>query len=410
MHIKKYRAATVKEAFALAQAELGDDAVLLRQRTLEADGLFGLKNRAQVEITVAVDRAEVLPVSAAASSRSASLGEQIVGKGGGTAEGSDVEYDALRRELHYIRQMLHRQNVAQGRLPEPLSAWHAALTECALPSTIVNELLGQLDDVLTATALQRPDMVAAALIQRLTAQLSQSYSTIQPGKPGYPLVFMLVGPTGVGKTTTIAKLAAQYSLEKRLPIALITADTFRIGAVSQLRTYSDLIKAPLEVAYTPQELAAQVANHRDKALILVDTPGRSPTDTEQLEVLRSFVEILPAPHLQIAVAAGTQLADARRIIDRFSVIPASGLLLTKLDETDLFGPAYMLAAETELSFSYFTTGQRVPEDIEPASNETLVGRLVQLAKRTVAVPAPTVAASIAPQETRPAYGALAPTR
>jgi flagellar biosynthesis protein FlhF len=214
----------------------------------------------------------------------------------------------------------------------------------------------------------------------MIGEMAPPCGPLQPGKPGKPLVFVLVGPTGVGKTTTIAKLAAHYVMQKRMPIALITADTFRIGAVNQLRTYSELMQTPLDVAYTPLELSQLVEKHQDKALILIDTPGRSPLDAEQLAILESFVTVLGKPYLQIALAAGTPLVDARRIIERFSIVPPQGVIITKVDETNCFGPTCALLAERQLPLSYFTTGQRVPEDIEVATNEDLLERLLSLVR------------------------------
>lgn len=424
MHVKKYRAATTKEAFALARAELGDEAVLLHQRTLQDDARPG--GAGPVEITVAVDveetdspAADVRPffpasyaspqpprpgsgrvLAASASARplepgpvqaqkrpaplpftrpqSASSGAPDLAVG---TQGAASGYEALWREIHSIRTLL--QNEANAALPEPLKLWRAALIDAMLPAAMVDTLLLGLETVLTPPALMQPDLVAATLARRLSAELPPVRGAVQAGRPGRPLIFVLVGPTGVGKTTTLAKLAARYSVQHRLPVALITADTFRIGAVGQLRTYSDLIRAPLEVAYTPQELAGHVARHQDKAVIFVDTPGRSPMDTDQLEVLRAFVGALPNPHLQIALAAGTLLPDARRIVERFSVAPPAALLLTKLDETGLCGPACALLAELNVPLSYFTVGQRVPEDIEVARNETLIERLLQSVRQQV---------------------------
>ncbi|MEZ4836930.1 MAG: hypothetical protein R2873_33875 [Caldilineaceae bacterium] len=276
--------------------------------------------------------------------------------------------------------MLQQHNAPQVAT-EAIERWRTALRDAMLPGQLVDEVLYGLDEILTPAALQRSDMVSATLAQRLSATMPSPMGALRPGRPGNPLVFVLVGPTGVGKTTTLAKLAARYSIHHRLPVALITADTFRIGAVGQLRTYSDLMRAPLEIAYTPQELADHVARHQDKAVIFVDTPGRSPTDTEQLEILRSFVSVLPNPHLQIAIAAGTLLGDARRIVERFSVTKPSGLLFTKLDETTVMGPACALLAQTQLPLSYVTTGQRVPEDIELANVDRLIERTLQGARR-----------------------------
>ncbi len=406
MRVKKYRAATTKEAFALARAELGDEVVLLHQRTLNTDPRLG---SLMVEVTVAIDVEEpaaakpevraFFPTTYASPRPSTPDTGRVLSPGSTTRQPAPAllpaprrpappqpephavasEYDALWREIRHIRSLLQRQNGSPDNPTEPLGVWRTALREAMLPNPMIDTLLLGIEDVLTPSAIQRPEMVANTIAQRLSAELPTPTGPLRPGRPGNPLVFVLVGPTGVGKTTTLAKLAARFSMHHRLPVALITADTFRIGAVGQLRTYSDLIRSPLEVAYTPQELAGHVDRHQDKSIIFIDTPGRSPTDTDQLEVLRSFIEVLPNPHLQIALAAGTNLADARRIVDRFAMVPPSGIVLTKLDETSLFGPACAVLAEASIPLSYFTQGQRVPEDIDVASNEKMIDRMLQQA-------------------------------
>lgn len=401
MTVKKYRGATSKEAFALARAELGEDVVLLHQRTVDGDPRLGIQPH--IEITAAVDIEEgAIPVRAEGarpvsrspyptptiapppvlSSAAKPTTNQPRSPRPSTPE-STPDYDTLWREVRYIRSILQQQGGSASPHTQLLNLWRSALRESMLPETVIDNLLFGLDEILTPSALQQSEIVAATLSQRLIGEIPPASGAIRAGAPGQPLIFALVGPTGVGKTTTLAKLAARYSVQYRLPVALITADTFRIGAVGQLRTYSDLMRAPLEVAYTPQELAGHVDRHRDKAIIFIDTPGRSPTDTEQLEVLRSFMAVLPNPHLQIAVAAGTLLADAQRIVERFSVVRPSGILLTKLDETTLLGPACALLAASGLPISYVTTGQRVPEDIEIAAVEKLVDRLFHMASQKI---------------------------
>ncbi|MCL4835648.1 MAG: flagellar biosynthesis protein FlhF [Caldilineaceae bacterium] len=391
MKVKQYRAVTLQEAFAQAQAEMGEDAVLLHQKDVLQPAQLGQRARTLVEITVGVDQSQnpttkgvereaivrrFAPPTAPTSARPTPF---FAAPAAPPTRGQD-EFDSLRREIAQIRSLLQRRNRQSANLLPALSDWSNALAECALPDSWIDRLLDGLDEMLTPTALRRSDMVSGALTRRMAAEMASPLGALQPGKPGNPLVFLLVGPTGVGKTTTIAKLAAHFALQKRLPIAIITADTFRIGAVSQLRTYSELMQAPLEVAYTPDELSQQIAKHQDKALILVDTPGRSPADGEQLAILESFVAGVEKPHLQIALAAGTPLADARRIIQRFSIVPPQGVVLTKVDETDYFGPICALLAECQLPLSYMTTGQRVPEDIQIASNEELLARMLLQAR------------------------------
>lgn len=390
MKVKQFRAVTLQEAFAAAQAEFGEDAVLLHQKEVIQQAGPGRRGQTLVEITVGLDepaQSELRPPAPQPATPSLPRFTP------GPAPAESAEFQKLRRELAEIRSLLQRRDRNAGDLPEALAAWSDALYAGGLPSHWIDRLLDGLDEMLTPAALGRAELVAAALHRRLAAEMTAPIGPLQPGKSGQPLVFVLVGPTGVGKTTTIAKLAAHFALQKRLPIAIITADTFRIGAVSQLRTYSELIQAPLDVAYTPQELSQLVVKHRDKALILVDTPGRSPADRDSLAVLDGFVAAIERPHLQIALAAGTPLADARRILDRFAVAPPQGVILTKLDETEQVGPVCALLAERQLPLSYFTNGQRVPEDIAVASNDALLDQLLQtagshLAGEKAALPSP----------------------
>jgi len=178
----------------------------------------------------------------------------------------------------------------------------------------------------------------------------------------------LIGPTGVGKTTTLAKLAANYCLVEHKRVALVTVDTFRIAAIPQLRTYADIIGVPLEVVYTASELNEVLKRFADRDLILVDTPGGSPRNTKQLEVLKEYLDAVESKEVYLAVASPTKYRDMVEIFKRFSIASIDGLLFTKIDETDRFGPLVNLLNETKARLTYLTTGQNVPQDIELADS------------------------------------------
>lgn len=184
-----------------------------------------------------------------------------------------------------------------------------------------------------------------------------------------PRIVALVGPTGVGKTTTVAKLAARFTVGRKSKIALVTIDTFRVGAVEQLKTYSRIMGLPLEVASTPKELEKAISLHCDKDLILIDTVGRSPKDYETIENLKEMLSVPFSIETHLCVAATTRERELRSIVESFSVLPISRLLFTKLDESFSFGAIINLQLEKKLPLSFFTKGQRVPEDIEPATGK-----------------------------------------
>jgi flagellar biosynthesis protein FlhF len=178
----------------------------------------------------------------------------------------------------------------------------------------------------------------------------------------------LIGPTGVGKTTTLAKLAANYSLVEHKRVALVTVDTFRVAAIPQLRTYADIIGVPLEVVYTPADLKEVLSRFGDRELVLVDTPGGSPRNSKQLEVLKEYLDSVEMKDVYLAVASPTRYRDMVDVYNRFSIARIDGLLFTKIDETDRFGPLVNLLNETRARLTYLTTGQNVPQDIELADS------------------------------------------
>jgi flagellar biosynthesis protein FlhF len=185
--------------------------------------------------------------------------------------------------------------------------------------------------------------------------------------PGRRTVVALVGPTGVGKTTTIAKLAAHYRLREQCSVGLITVDTYRIAAVEQLKTYAQIMDLPLEVVATPREMHAAVDRLADADLVLIDTAGRSPRDAVRLSELRGLLGQSQADevHLVLSAASGPDSIDIAA--GAFSTVGASALVLTKLDEAVSLDWLPVLLKRHRLPLSYTTNGQNVPDDIQPAS-------------------------------------------
>ena len=186
----------------------------------------------------------------------------------------------------------------------------------------------------------------------------------------------LIGPTGVGKTTTLAKIAAKFVLEKNAKTALITADTYRISAVEQIKTYSDILGLPLEIVYSPMELARAIRRHSDKNLILIDTAGRSQFNRDQMRELQDFLKISPYIERHLVLSATTKKRDAADIIEKFSVCNPNRLVLTKTDETSSTGALLDLLREKNIPLSYITHGQSVPDDILPASPDSMADVLL----------------------------------
>ena len=190
-------------------------------------------------------------------------------------------------------------------------------------------------------------------------------------------IVALLGTTGVGKTTTLAKIAAKFVLEQRTNVALITADTYRISAVEQLKTYSDILELPLEIVYNPAELALAIERHRNKELILIDTAGRSQHNEYQMRELEEFLRINPRIEKHLVISSTTKLTDARQIMNKFSQVTPDRIIFTKTDETGSLGMIINLLRDNTYSLSYLTTGQSVPDDIERANADVLANLLIK---------------------------------
>jgi flagellar biosynthesis protein FlhF len=183
---------------------------------------------------------------------------------------------------------------------------------------------------------------------------------------GQRRVVAVVGPTGVGKTTTIAKLAANLHLSEKRRIGLITIDTFRVGGVDQLRTYAEVIGLPMRSASTATELVQALDEFSDCELVLIDSAGRSPRDEQRIQELRDLLSDASIDEIHLVLNLSSSHRSLMSLVERFRVLRPTHLILSKLDEAGGLGAIYSAARGADLPLSYFTTGQAVPDDIEPA--------------------------------------------
>ena len=203
-------------------------------------------------------------------------------------------------------------------------------------------------------------------------------STITPAEEGPKTVFF-VGPTGVGKTTTIAKIASKFSVEQKKKVALLTADTYRIAAAEQLRTYANILEVPFRIIYTIEEMESALKDFTNFDYVFVDTAGHSHQNEEQKNVMGSFihsVDSLTQKEVYLVVSATTKYRDLRSIADAYSQITDYKLIFTKLDETTALGNLLNLKLYTGADLSYVTCGQNVPDDIEDFNAQRTVKNLL----------------------------------
>jgi flagellar biosynthesis protein FlhF len=304
--------------------------------------------------------------------------------GGGTPGAAPA--DPIREELSAIRRMVSQvlqtssrsgASVPGLRMPEALFRHYARLIENEVAQEVADSIVSAVRDELTPAELTDDEIVRLAVLRHLEALLPVDPSVSVPsrGPDGRPLTVALVGPTGVGKTTTIAKLAASYRLRHGRKVALITSDTYRIAAVDQLRTYANIIGVPLKVVHTPDEMRQACRSLSDADVVLIDTAGRSPGDAARLEELRGFVEAAEPHQVHLVLASTACEAAMMRTIERFAPLRANLVLFTKLDEAANLGVMVNVARRINARLSYVTTGQEVPDDIEPGRSDRLA-RLV----------------------------------
>ncbi len=232
---------------------------------------------------------------------------------------------------------------------------------------------------------QEPDQCRDFLTGTIASLVQTSGPLWSPGEPQKRI--SLVGTTGVGKTTTIAKLAAEAMTQSGARVALVTIDTYRIAAVEQLKVYGEIMGLPVEVVLSPEQLQEAFRRHQDKDLILIDTAGRSPRDEDQIEELNQFLGKESKVENCLVLAAPTEERLQQKTLEAFSSLPLSRLIFTKLDETDRCGTLINIPIQCNLPLAYLTNGQQVPEDLlraEPRMvSELVMGKTEEMRKVAV---------------------------
>ncbi len=262
-----------------------------------------------------------------------------------------------------------------GEMPAPLFDLYKKMMDNDVSAEMADHLVGAVRDRLDKSELHDPIVVRQALLREIEQTIrtrSESLLNIDHHAAGSrPRIIALVGPTGVGKTTTVAKLAATYKLRHHKKVGLITSDTYRIAAVDQLRTYAGIIGLPLRVANTPDEMKAAIDELHHRDIIIIDTAGRSQNNAKRIEELAGFAQIASPDetHLVLSTTVGENVM--RKTAERFRALGPDRCILTKLDEAVTTGPIAGLCDRIGLPLSFVTVGQEVPDDLEPARADRL---------------------------------------
>lgn len=422
MKIKEFVALTLKEGLQKVRQEMGAEAVILETHKLRKGGILGIGARDHFKIVaatgitvdshapganghgvrtaakarpqqsaVAVEERIATAQAAQNSARSgtATLAPNAAARAFPATDGLARDYDLSR-----LQQELQELRDGMDAMRQAITARHALATPLAnpLPNSprFVTDILARLHQAEVAEWLalelveKLPNLAGwneqasapiaeAALKDAMAARVTSAGPIVL--NAGRVKTVALVGPTGVGKTTTIAKLAAHFALVEKKRVGLLTMDTYRIAAVEQLKTYSQIIDIPVKVAYNQPDLERAMREFTDCDLVLVDTAGRSQKNIMQVSELKSMLETLGC-ETHLVLNASTKERDLADQIEKFSHTGADRILFTKLDETTTYGTVYSAAVKSGMAVSYMTTGQKVPEDIEVANGAKLAAMVL----------------------------------
>ena len=394
MKLKTFTAPTYHEALEKIKKELGDDVVIvsskeIKRKTLTSPGLYEVVVAVEDDKQIKekrVDKKEdvLIKLSNAAkeiSSLTAQKNNQKQLLNSVTKNCDDSKIKELQTEiksivdtLKYLQASIWEIKQKELEIPPEFSEIYALAKASGMNKN-------HLDEIMKLTIKYMPIKMRKnrIAIKRYFHTLLKKMIPIRIEReltPPHKKILMFVGPTGVGKTTTIAKLAARYAykLSRRYKVGIITLDTYRIGAVEQLMAYARMMRLPIETVVDPGDFeeALNVLRHND--YILIDTVGSSQHDKEKIEKIKNFLKVntFAEININLVLSAVTKYEDLVDIYKNYSILPIDTLIFTKLDETRTYGNLFSLLLDTKKPVSYFSIGQEVPDDLMEASSDYLL--------------------------------------
>jgi len=377
MDVRTYRAATMQEALALVRRELGPSAAVLHTREVRGKGLLSwIPVTRQIEVTASneFNVPSRLPQLAQPSAKKAVPPLEWAGRA--------IFRSELKGQLDHLHSLvedlcLRSRHPTQGDWSDASFRLFADLIEAEVNEELARELVERLRLELPDGDLSDTLLAKSRIARWIEDEIDVTGPIVLT--PGRRRLVALVGPTGVGKTTTIAKLAANFRLRDKRKVGLITVDTYRIAAVEQLRTYADIIDLPMQVVATPREMREAVDGMTGLDLVLLDTAGRSPKDEEQLQELRTFLTEAQVDEVHLVLSSVAGAATLARTAERFAEVGTTALILSKLDEAHGLGNLLPLLRSCKLPLSYLTNGQNVPDDISHADRRRLARSILGMA-------------------------------
>lgn len=397
MIIKKFQANTETDAIMLAKEELGKDAIVMNIKTISPKGIYRLFRKPLVEITAAIDDTSTYKNGKTAQVKKQKFPDIIydasqvetvtkqsdlqTSKMYGTRETSAIEEKLNNLQSLLEKQMLeNEENNKEDNSPlnknlTCIQLIYNQLVRNEVDEKYANQIISEIEGTLKRDASM--DNILSSIYQKIVLKLGQPKTiNIEQDRPKF---IFFIGPTGVGKTTTIAKIASKFKIEKKAKVAFITADTYRIAAVEQLRTYANILGIPLKVVYNVDELENSKEEFADYDIIFVDTAGRSHKNENQRQDIERLVDTIAENEREIylVLSATTKYRDLVSITEAYSEIANYNLIFTKLDETNCVGNIFNIKMLTNAPLSYATFGQDVPDDIDQIDPQSIAKQLLR---------------------------------
>ena len=406
MKIKRYVANNMQEAMLKVKMDLGSEAVILNTKSVKKKGIFNIFSKPMTEVLAAIDEeaangkkknsndvSKKLPSTLRYNSQGNSVKEKPGYIQTEIKNNSSVDEDkinALQQKVNKMEDFLEKiynsinkkeENSKEDNNTVESISNHNEYLEKYYDILTNNEIDNELAKKIIEKAKQFSDRVnseedAEELMTKIISGLLGSAEKINIDETKKQYGVLITGPTGLGKTTTMAKNAANFSLNMGKSVGLITADTYRIAAVEQLKTYAEILNMPVTVIYSHNEMKDALEEHSDKDLILIDTAGRSHKNKAQLEELKLLINVTNADETFLVVSATTNKATVKDILQTYSFLDNYKLVFTKLDETSSIGCILNARYTTGKTISYITNGQSVPDDIEVANIDKITKSII----------------------------------
>jgi flagellar biosynthesis protein FlhF len=362
MKVKKFAAATMAEVMKQIKNELGPEAVLLNSRKVKRGGFLGLKKKSLIEVVAALDPKPI-------EENKQQLMQKEKNASTYESRKKSNSKDQVLSELYVLKKLIHQSTLDKNKYSPEYQLMYIYLLEQEVEETVANKIVDQVIAQHEAENIKpSQERIQQDVKKEILHQLKDlSFQAISTEKK----VVHFVGPTGVGKTTTIAKIAANIILKEEKKVAFITTDTYRIAAIEQLKTYAKILQVPIEVAYTKEDYIQAVHTLADFDYILVDTPGRNFREKKYVNELIQSIDTDFSIDMYLVLSLTAKSNDNLEIYDQFQHLPINQVILTKFDETRQYGSMLNMTLRKNMGIAYIANGQDVPDDLMEVTPELI---------------------------------------